>query len=146
MSNTRDLGPGTVEIDGETYATSTIDVQGVRHTVRELSVDEGAEVLEMARQPGGEINETINIRGLLAKAITEPHYTIERVGKFGSRKYLTVLRAFNVLNSLPDEANPTLPGGSPEPTSPSGGESSPTTSDASQGANTSEWSASQPTP
>lgn len=148
MSNTRDLGSGTVEIDGESYATKTLDVVGIRHTIRELSVDEGSEVLEMARQPNQSINEILNIRGLLAKAIIEPAYTIDRVGKFGSRKYLLLLRAFNELNNLPEDnaGNPTPPAGSAEPTSPSGGAPSPTPSDDSPAANTSGWSASQPTP
>lgn len=145
MSNTRDLGPGTITIDDETYGTLTFDVGSQRYTVRELSVDEGDAALAAAKGPDDKVNETINTRMLLATAIVEPATNVGQIGKFGSLKYLKVLQAFNALNTLP-VADPTLPAGSAGPTSPSGGESSLATSADSQPASTSEWSGSQPTP
>lgn len=145
MTNQRALGPGTIELDDEIYGTLTLEVGGKRYTVRELSVDEGDEALEGARQPDKSINDTLNTRLLLAKAIVEPATSVAQIGKFGSQKYVAILRAFNTLNTLP-EANPTPAGGSPAQTSPDGGAPSPETSDDSPVASTSEWSGSQPTP
>jgi hypothetical protein len=125
MTKPNGLGAGTIVIDGETYSTFSWDDRGTKHTVRELSVDEGDDVAEAATQPDKTINNRLNTRMLLAKALVEPPTTIEQVGKFGTRRYLEVLRHFNELNSLPIE-NPTTPGGSPGPTSPAGGEPVPT--------------------
>jgi hypothetical protein len=119
------LGAGSIEIDGERYGTIAFDFEGVRHTVRELSVDEGDDASEASVQPDKSFNGRLNTRMLLAKALVEPPTSIEQVGKFGNRKYLTILRHFNTLNSLPVE-NPTVPAGSAGPTSPGGGEPLPT--------------------
>lgn len=128
------LGPGSVVVDGETYATETLDFGGTYFTLRELSVDEGDDIFEAAQEPidpkdlskGTKTNNRLNTRLLLAKSITEPATSADQVGKWGGRKYTTMLRAFNKLNSI-EEANPTPPAGSAGPTSPAGGDASPTT-------------------
>lgn len=120
------LGAGSIEIDGERYATHAFDIDGTRYTVRELSVDEGDDAADASTDDKGKFNTRLNTRMLLAKSIVEPTATVGQVGKFGSRKYLAVLQQFNRLNSLPVEV-PTLPAGSAEPTSPDGGEALPTT-------------------
>src|SRR5690348_9515720 len=119
------LGPGSIEIDGERYGTFVFEFDGERHTVRELSVDQFDEANEAATGPEGKFNGSLQTRILLSKALVEPTKTPDQVGKFGNRKYLTVLRHFNDLNSLPP-ANPTPPAGSAGPTSPAGGEQLPT--------------------
>lgn len=119
------LGAGSIDIDGEKLATETFEFEGERFTVRELTIDEGDDILDAATDDKGKVNGRLNTRMLLAKALTDPVKTVEQVGKFGGRKYLTILRSFNKLNSLPI-ANPTLPAGSAEPTSPDGGEPLPT--------------------
>jgi hypothetical protein len=133
MADKREIGPGTVVVDGETYATETFDYEGTLWTLRELSVDEGDDIFEAAQEPldpkdpskGTKTNNRLNTRFLLAKSIVEPATGADRVGKWGGRKYTTMLRAFNKLNSI-DDANPTPPAGSAGPTSPDGGDASPT--------------------
>lgn len=117
---------GVIEIDGEPLATETFTVNGQTITVRELLTTESDEAWDAAMGPDGKLNTRLNSRMQIAKAMVEPKTTTEGVGKFGSRKYLTVLNSFNRLNSLPEE-NPTVPAGSAGPTSPDTGESSPTT-------------------
>lgn len=119
----RALGAGTVIVDDEKYATSTFDYQGERFTIRELSTDEGDDIAEAATGPGPDFkfNARLNTRLLLVKALIDPEISVDRLGKFPGPKYLTILRAFNTLNSLP-EANPTAPAGSAEPASPATGE------------------------
>ena len=114
------LGPTTVEIDGETYAASVFEYEGTRYTVREISIDEGDDITDAMTGPDGKINQRAVNKMTLAKGIVEPPTTAEQVGKFPSRKYLTVLREFNKMNTLP-LANPTPPAGSAGPTSPDGG-------------------------
>lgn len=131
---TKKLGPGTVVVDGETYATSTSEHAGETITVRELSVDEGDEAWDAAQEPinpkdpaaGMRVNVRANTRFLLAKGMVEPATTADQVGKWGQRKYTAVLREFNRLNSI-EEANPTPPAGSAGLTPPAGGNASPTT-------------------
>jgi hypothetical protein len=124
-------GLGSIEIDGESYATSTFEVGGQRFVTRELSMDEFDDAAEAATQPQKDkdgnpvINNRLNNRLLLAKSIVEPPTTVEKLGKFGNVKYLTILQHFNKLNSLP-ESNPTSPAGPAGPTSPDGGEPLPT--------------------
>lgn len=119
------IGPGTIEIDGERYATDTFEYDGTRFVVREISLDEGDVISEATTGPDGKINFRLNTRMSLAKGIIEPAVTVDQIGKFGSRKFALVLDAFNKLNSLPP-ANPTPPAGSAGPTSPDGGAPSPT--------------------
>ena len=145
MSNTRALGPGTVEIDGETCETLTVEVGNSRITVRELLMEEFDQIYDATKQPDGTTAEPLYTRMQVARAIVDPVTPVDKIGKFTSRKWITALQTFNKLNSLP-EANPTVPAGSAGPTSPSGGESSPETSADSPDASTSEWSDSQPTP
>lgn len=118
------LGPGHVEINGESYATETFDWEGSRYIVRELSLDESDEAIDMATGPDGKTNDRLSTRAMLAKSLVEPSTGIEAIGKFGARKFSLVLAAFNRLNSLP-VTNPTVPAGSAGATSPSGGEPSP---------------------
>jgi hypothetical protein len=122
---TNGLGPGTIEIDGETYGTFSWLEGAVKHTVRELSVDEGDDAAEASTDDKGKFNSRLNTRLLLAKSLVEPKVTVDQVGKFGNVKYLTVLRHFNRLNSLPPEV-PTPPAGSAGQTSQDGGEPLPT--------------------
>lgn len=124
MSKTNGMGAGTVDIDGETYGTFSWMEGAEKHTVRELSVDEGDDAAEASTDDKGKFNGRLNTRLLLAKALVEPSKTPDQVGKFGNVKYLTILRHFNRLNSLPAEV-PTLPAGSAGPTSLAGGEPSP---------------------
>ena len=125
MTAKNGIGPGTIEIDGEALATETFEYAGTLYTVREITVDEGDQIGEATTGPDGKINFQLNTRMSLSKGLVTPPTSIEQIGKFGSRKFGLVLRTFNRLNSLP-EANPTPPAGSAGPTSPAGGESSPT--------------------
>lgn len=126
-------GRGTTVIDGESYATETFEFDGTMFTLRELSVDEGDDIWEASQEPidakdtskGLKLNTRLNTRLLISKALLTPQITVDQVGKWGGRKYTAVLRHFNSLNSI-DEENPTLPAGSAEPTSPDGGDASPT--------------------
>lgn len=153
MMSERPLGRGTITIDGEPYATDTFEFEGTRYTIRELSVDEGDDIFDAAlepadpKNPGGEkrLNNRLNTRMLLHAALVEPATALETIGKWGGRKYTTVLRHFNTLNSIP-EKDPTLPAGSAGPTSPSGGESSPEPSGASPSESTDDSNGSLPTP
>jgi hypothetical protein len=115
---------GTIEIDGETYATHTFEVAGGSYTLRELSADESDDIWDASKQPDGTVNTRLNTRLLLAKSVVEPSTTMEQVGKWGSQKFGTIMRHFNRLNAVPEE-NPTPPAGSAGPTPPAGGEPSP---------------------
>lgn len=121
---TKKLGPGSVTIDGERYATDTFEFDGTTYTLRELSVDEGDAIWDAAQNQDKTLNARLNTRLLLQKSITEPSVTLDQVGKFGGKKYVTLMRHFDALNTVPEE-NPTPPAGSAGPTSPSGGEPSP---------------------
>lgn len=114
-------GPHMIEIDGEKFHAETIVFEGERFTVRELAADEGDDCAEAATDDKGKINERLNTRMLMAKALVEPVKTVEQIGKFGNQKFQLILRTFNRLNSLPI-TNPTAPAGSAGQTSPSGGE------------------------
>lgn len=104
------VGPGTVDIDGETLHTSTVDIDGVLHTIRELTIDEGDAIGEQSTQPDKSINFRLQNRLTLAKALVTPVVSADQVGKWGARRYAIILREFNNLNSIP-ESNPTLPAG-----------------------------------
>jgi hypothetical protein len=119
------IGPGSVEIDGERYATDTFVYDGTTYTMRELSVDEGDDIWDAAQKPDKTVDNRLNSRLLLAKSLVEPVVSVEQVGKWGGRKYVTLMRHFDGLNTVPVE-NPTPPAGSAGPTSPAGGEPLPT--------------------
>lgn len=106
----RKMGPGTIEIDGEILGTDTFKIGDTIYTVRELTVDEGDAIAEAAKDDKGVVQDRLNTRMLLAKAIIEPPTVVDQVGKWGGRKFVTIMRAFNTLNSLPVE-NPTPPAG-----------------------------------
>ncbi len=134
MTTKAKTGRGSVEIDGERLATDTFEFDGETYTLRELSTDEGDEIYDASQEPidvkdaakGTKTNFRTQTRMLLARSITEPSTSPDRIGKWGGRKYTTVLRHFNLLNSISEE-NPTPPAGSAGPTSPDGGESLPQT-------------------
>ena len=134
MTNERPLGHGSITIDGERYATDTFDFDGERYTLREISVDEGDEIWDAASSPVDpakpdgpmKLNARFNSRALLARSIVEPATSVEKIGKWGGKKYATLMRHFNGLNNEPEE-NPTPAAGSAAPTSPAGGDESPTT-------------------
>lgn len=125
------IGRGSIVIDEERLATETFEFDGDLFTMRELTDDEGNEAWDSAQEPvpGGDknatrVNNRLNTRLLLAKSMVEPTVSLDRIGKWGGRKYGTALRVFNRLNAI-DEANPTPPAGSAGPTPPAGGEPSP---------------------
>lgn len=120
------IGKGNVVIDGEKLGTETIEIDGERYTIRELTPDETDDIAEACTGPKPDYkwNGRLNTRMLLSKALVTPEIEIERVGKIGSVKYLLILQAFNRMNSLP-AANPTPPAGQTEPESPVSGEPSP---------------------
>lgn len=130
MTSKAKLGAGNITIEGERYSTDTFEYDGVVTVMRELSVDEGDAIWDAAQEPDPKdktatrTNNRLNSRMLLSKSLVEPSVTVDQVGKWGGKKYVTFMRHFDGLNTV-SEPNPTLPGGSPEPTSPSGGESSP---------------------
>ena len=132
MTTKPKLGRGSIVIDDERLATDTFEFDGDIYVMRELTDDEGNEAWDAAQEPdpAGEkgatrVNGRLNTRFLIAKAMIQPTVTVDRIGKWGGRKYGTVLRHFNALNSI-DSANPTPPAGSAGPTSPAGGEQLPT--------------------
>lgn len=128
MTTRRTRVNGYLEIDGERYATETVEFEGELFTVRELSADEGDDIGEAATGPDGKFNARLNTRLLLSRSLVDPQKTVEQVGKFGGRKYLTILQAFNRMNNLaPKPADPTPPAGEAGPASPSGGTASPQT-------------------
>lgn len=118
------LGRSTIERDGETFAIETFEHNGDRLTVSELTPDDGDETFEAAKDKDGKVNNSLQTKMLLSRALVEPKKTIEQIGKMGNQKYTKLLQAFNRLNSLP-EANPTPPAGDAGPVPPAGGEPSP---------------------
>lgn len=120
MPDERPLGPGTIRIGDETYATDTFEYGGERYTMRELSVDEGDACWDAAQNPDKTVNNRLNSRMLLSTALVEPTATVDQVGKWGGKKYVTLMRHFDKLNTVPEE-NPTPPAGSAGQTSPAGG-------------------------
>lgn len=106
----KSLGPGTIEIDGETLATFSWEDEGRLFTVREVTREEVTQIGDLTTGPDGRVNETTNTNMSLAKALIEPQRTAETIGKFGNRTFLRILRAYNDLNTLP-VAVPTPPAG-----------------------------------
>lgn len=134
MAGKRPLGPGSMTIDGERYATDTFEYDGTTYTLRELSVDEGDEIWDAAQSPvdpskpdgAMKFNSRFNSRALLARSLVEPTATVEQIGKWGGKKYVSLMRHFDRLNNVSEE-NPTPAAGSAAPTSPVGGDVSPAT-------------------
>jgi hypothetical protein len=125
------LGRGSITIDDERLATETFEFDGDIFTMRELTTHESDEAWDAALEPvpGGDkgatrVNSRVNTRLLLTTSMIDPVVTVDRVDKWGGRKYGTILRVFNRLNSI-DGENPTPPAGSAGPTPPAGGEPSP---------------------
>lgn len=118
-------GAEMVEVDGARYHASTFEYDGEKITARELAQDEIDDIGEACTDDKGKFNNRLNTRMLLARSIVTPVTSIDGVGKFGARKFSVILREFNKLNSLPT-ADPTPPAGSAGPTSPDGGEPTPT--------------------
>jgi hypothetical protein len=123
---TKSAAPKTVTIDGEEMECEQVEYAGVTYTIRELSVTETDEVDDLAEGQKPAAAARLTTRTALSKAIVEPKVELADIEKWGARKYVALVRAFNRLNSLP-LANPTPPAGSAGPTSPDGGEQSPTT-------------------
>ena len=100
--------------------TKTVTYKGVEYTIRELTIDENDAIDDAGKDAKGATNDRLVSRLSLSKAIVDPMTSVDDIGKWGGKKYLTILRAFNEVNTLP-VANPTLPDGSNAPTSPVGG-------------------------
>lgn len=132
MANERPVGHGKIRIGDDSYETDTFEYDGERFTLRELSVDEGDEIFDAASSPLDPKNPTgptkfngrFNSRSLLAASMVEPTATVDQVGKWGGKKYVTFMRHFEALNNAPEE-NPTPAAGSAAPTSLAGGGQSP---------------------
>ncbi len=133
MANERPLGPGKITIDDQRLSTVTFEYDDERFTLRELSVDEGDDIFDAAqtpvdpKNPNGPMrfNGRFNSRSLLAASMVEPTATVDQIGKWGGKKYVTFMQYYEGLNTIP-EANPTGAAGSAAPTSPAGGEPTPT--------------------
>ena len=117
--------PKTVTIDGEEMETLTVEYGGVAYTLRELSVEEGDAIDALSENQTPRVANRLMMRAMLEKSIIEPKVTMDQIGRWSGKKYVALSRAFNKLNTIPEE-NPTPPAGSAGPTSPDGGEPSPT--------------------
>src|SRR5678816_1065161 len=96
--------PNTITIDGEELETVTVDYKGKKFVLRELNVDESDEIEALATDKDGKFNGNLNLRLCLAKSITSPSVTMDELGKWSGKKYLTMSRAFNKLNALQEDA------------------------------------------
>jgi hypothetical protein len=95
-------GPKFVTIDGEDYETVDVMYHDKNYTLRELSVHENDEIDDASKNEDGTYNGRLNLRLALAKSIVDPPTGIDAIEKWGGKKYLTLSRAYNTINSLPE--------------------------------------------
>lgn len=93
-----------ITIDGEEYETTEVSYGSQTYTLRELSVEENDEIEEASTEADGKFNGKLNLRMCLAKSILSPETPIDKIAKWPGKKYLTLSRAFNAINSLPENA------------------------------------------
>ena len=91
-------------IDGEEYETTTVEYGNTLYTLRELSVQENDDIEAASTDAGGTFNGKLNLRLCLSKSIVSPETDVDRIAKWPGKKYLTLSRAFNAINSLPEDA------------------------------------------
>lgn len=116
-------GRGTIIIDGEELETDSAEYGGKTYVIRELTVAESDEVDDAGEGQKPLVAQRLFMRMALEKSIVsvsngtgdEPRPSLADISKWGGKKYVTLSRVFNRLNTVA-EANPTPPGGSPEPT------------------------------
>lgn len=95
----------TIEIDGEVYDTEPVVYKGTRYVLRELGVDEDDNLAEASTDKDGKFNGRLHLRMSLAAAIIEPKTSIDDIGKWPGKKYVALSRAFNRLNTIPEDSS-----------------------------------------
>lgn len=90
-------------IDGEEYETISVAYRDKLYTLRELSVKENRDIDKAATDKDGVFNGQLNLILSLATSIVSPTTSADDIEKWGGKKYLTLSRAYNKLNSLPEE-------------------------------------------
>ena len=96
--------PTYVTVNGEELETTDIEFRGQKYTLRELTVEENEEIDEGAKQKDGTYNGTLLLKLAIVKSIVAPSTTMDDLQKWGGKKYLVLSRAYNKLNSLPQDA------------------------------------------
>lgn len=102
---TKKVESNSIEIDGETYETTSVDYRGAEYVLRELSVTENDDIETAATDKDGKFNGRLNLRLSLATSIVSPPTTADQIGKWGGKKYVLMSRAFNKLNTISDETS-----------------------------------------
>jgi len=91
----------TTGIDDNGLAWEDVEVLGKTYRVREISVEESDAAFDASQNPDKTFNPRLNQRLQLASAIMDPPTTLDEISKWGIRKLVAMLNAFDGLNSLP---------------------------------------------
>ena len=104
MAEKKVAAPTYVTIDGEEYETTEVAAGSKTYVLRELSVKENDDIEDASQNPDKTFNGRLNLRLCLAASIVSPKTTVDDIGKWPGKCYLTLSRAFNRVNSLSEGA------------------------------------------
>lgn len=88
-------------VDENGLAWEDVGVFGTTYRVREITVEESDTAFDAAQNPNGTFNARLNQRMQLSAAIVSPATTVDDMAKWTTKKLITIIDAFDRLNSLP---------------------------------------------
>jgi hypothetical protein len=91
----------TTGVDDNGLAWEDVVVLGTTYRLREISVEESDVAFDASQNPDKTFNPRLNQRLQLASSIVTPPTTLDEIGKWGIRKLVAMLNAYDRLNSLP---------------------------------------------
>lgn len=93
----------TSDVDENGLAWEDVDVFGTIYRLREITVSESDAAYDASQNADKTFNSRLNQRMQLAASIVSPPTSVDDIesGKWGVRKLVILLNAFDRLNSLP---------------------------------------------
>lgn len=87
--------------DDNGLAWADEDIAGKIHRFREVTVQESDDAYDASLNEDKTFNQRLNQRLLLASSVVSPAISVDDIGKWGVRKLIAMLDAYDRINALP---------------------------------------------
>lgn len=88
-------------VDDNGLAWQDEDISGTTYRFREVTVQESDDAYDASLNEDKTFNQRLNQRLLLASSIVSPKVAVDDISKWGIRKLIAMLDAYDRINALP---------------------------------------------
>lgn len=93
--------PNPTGVDENGLVWEDVEVFGTTYRLREITVEESDAAFDASQNPDKTFNARLNQRMQLSAAIVTPPTTVDDMAKWGVKKLVSIIDAFDRLNNLP---------------------------------------------